>query len=112
MEAEGRRRKTNFLCLVAKGRESQGRLIDAFDKYQEFAATSQSDDLISVLDEPSVRASGEVWSQGRIAAMVAKASPENKKPLEAKIQSTWDQLQKKAQRLMSLRSLLHFRVLF
>ena len=108
MEAEGRRRKTNFLCLVAKGRESQGRLIDAFDKYQEFAATSQSDDLISVLDEPSVRASGEVWSQGRIAAMVAKASPENKKPLEAKIQSSWDQLQKKGATLDELKKFVAF----
>ncbi|MEY4613888.1 MAG: hypothetical protein RL179_1861 [Planctomycetota bacterium] len=107
-EAEGRRRRTNFLCLVAKGRESQGRLIDAFDKYQEFAASSQSDDLISVLDEPSVRASGEVWAQGRIAAMVAKATPENKKPLEAKIQSNWEQLLKKGPTLDELKKFVGF----
>ncbi len=108
LEAESRKRRANFLCIVAKGRESQGRLIDAFDKYQEFAALASNEDLISVLDEPSVRASGEVWSQGRIAAMVAKATPENKKPLEAKIQSNWEQLLKKNPSVDELKKFVAF----
>ena len=94
-EAEQRRRKANFLCLVAKGRESQGRLVEAFEKYLEFASIALPDELISVIDEPSVRSAADVWSQGRIAAMVASASPEQRKPLEEKIQGQWEELKKK-----------------
>lgn len=94
-EAEGRRRRANYLCLVAKGREHQGRLVEAFEKYIEFASIAPPEELISVIDEPSVRSAADVWSQGRIAAMVAAASPEQRKPLEEKIQAQWDALKGK-----------------
>jgi outer membrane protein assembly factor BamB len=97
---EQRRRRANFLCLVAKGKEAQGKLVEAFEKYQEFAkeAAAQKDGdankLISVVDEPNVRAAPEVWSGGRIAAMVAKATPENRKPLEDLMTKRWEELKK------------------
>jgi outer membrane protein assembly factor BamB/tetratricopeptide (TPR) repeat protein len=85
-----RRRKANFLCLVGKGREAQNRLVDAFEKYLELGVSSQKDELIQVVDEPSVKAAPDVWSQGRIASMVANAKdPEQKKALENEIIKRW-----------------------
>jgi tetratricopeptide (TPR) repeat protein len=88
--AEQRRRRANFLCLVGKGRENQKRLVEAFDKYLELAEEAQKDELIQVVDEPSVKAAPDVWSQGRIAAMVANAKDsDQKRALEAKINQRW-----------------------
>jgi outer membrane protein assembly factor BamB len=92
--AETRKRKGNYLCLVAKGREAQGRLVEAFEKYREFGELAGKQELISVVDEPAVKAAPDVWSQGRIAAMVAKAKPEHRKPLEDMIQKKWAELHK------------------
>jgi outer membrane protein assembly factor BamB len=92
-EAEGRRRRGNFLCLVAKGREAQGRLVDAFEKYREFGEMAGKEELISVVDEPAVKAAPDVWSQGRIAAMVARANDEQRKPLEELITRKWAHLE-------------------
>src|SRR5262249_589124 len=63
--AEERRRRANFLCLVAKGKEKQGKLVEAFEYYQQFSAAAGSQELISVVDEPAVRAAPDVWTQGR-----------------------------------------------
>ena len=78
-EAEERRRRANFLCLVGKGREAQGRLVEAFEHYLELGEEAQKDELIQVVDEPSVKAAPDVWSQGRIAAMVANATDAKQK---------------------------------
>jgi outer membrane protein assembly factor BamB len=94
LREEERKRKANFLCLVAKGKEAQGNLVDAFERYQAFGALAGRGELLSVIDEPSVKAAPDVWSQGRIAAMVAKATPEQRGPLEQRITERWEKLQK------------------
>jgi tetratricopeptide (TPR) repeat protein len=92
--AEERRRRANFLCLVGKGREKQNRLVEAFEKYLELGQEAKKDELIQVVDEPSVKAAPDVWSQGRIAAMVANAADgKQKQALEALIKEKWDKLQ-------------------
>src|SRR5690348_11317879 len=58
---------------------AQGRLVEAFEKYREFGELAGKQELISVVDEPAVKAAPDVWSQGRIAAMVARAKPEHRK---------------------------------
>lgn len=93
--AEERRRRANFLCLVAKGKESQRKLVEAFEKYQEFAAITGNQELISVVDEPTVKAAPDVWSRGRIAAMVASATADERKPLEELVGRKWLELKKK-----------------
>ena len=98
------RRRANFLCLVAKGREAQGKLVEAFEKYQEFAALAGKDELIPLLDEPTVRAAPDVWSQGRIAAMVAKATPEQPQAAGGPHRRRWKKLQQSTTDLDDLRS--------
>lgn len=90
LEAEARRRRANFLCLVGKGRENQNRLVEAFEKYLELGLEAKKDELIQVIDEPSVKAAPDIWSQGRIAAMVANAQDaKQKKALEDLITQKW-----------------------
>lgn len=90
-----KKRRAKFLFLVAKGREAQGKLVEAFDRYQEYAAAAPAEELIPGIDEPSVQSSADVWARGRIAAMVANATEENRKPLEAMIGQKWAKVQAK-----------------
>jgi len=93
LEEEQRRRQAGYLSLLAKGREEQGRLLDAFQAYLEFAGLAESSELVSVINEPSVKARPDVWAQGRIAALVAKATPEQRRPLDAEIARRWQEVQ-------------------
>ena len=88
-----RKRRANFLCLVGKGRESQNRLVEAFDKYLELGMEAK-DDLIQVVDEPTVKTAPDVWSQGRISSMVLNAKdPKQRAALEEQIKKRWDKLE-------------------
>jgi outer membrane protein assembly factor BamB len=93
LEDEQQRRQGNYLYLLAKGRESQKRLSEAFDAYLAFGALSRNKDLISVMDQPGVKARPDVWAQGRLAAMVANANPDQRRPLEEKIARQWLKVQ-------------------
>jgi outer membrane protein assembly factor BamB len=90
--AETRRRTANFLCLVAAGKEKQGKLVEAFEKYQEFSKAAGGQELISVVDEPTVKANPDAWSEGRIKAMLARATPDQRKPLEDLVARQWEQV--------------------
>ncbi|MFN4260330.1 MAG: PQQ-binding-like beta-propeller repeat protein [Gemmataceae bacterium] len=86
------KRQANFLCLLAKGREQQGRLVDAFQAYMDFGALVGNEELISVIDEPTTRAKPDVWARDRIATMMAKATPAQRQPLEEKITQRWNEV--------------------
>jgi outer membrane protein assembly factor BamB/tetratricopeptide (TPR) repeat protein len=88
-EREQRRRLAGFLCLLADGREKQGRLMEAFQAYLDFGALAEAKELVSVINEPAVKAQPDVWAQGRIAALVAKASLAQRRSLESEIAARW-----------------------
>lgn len=93
LEAEQRRRRSTYLWLVGKGREEQGRLVEAFEKYQEFAeAAGKQSELVPAVDDRQVKAAPDVWSRGRIIAMMNNAKPENRRPLEKLIADKWHKL--------------------
>jgi outer membrane protein assembly factor BamB/tetratricopeptide (TPR) repeat protein len=94
LEVEGQRRLANRLCLLAKGLEGEERLTDAFKCYMDFIGVVGNKDqkeLISVIDEPLVKASPDVWAQGRISAMVnnEKYTAAARQPLEELIKEKW-----------------------
>jgi outer membrane protein assembly factor BamB len=93
-EEETQRRRSTFLYLLAKGREGQGRLVEAFDYYQKFGAVAGNKELVSVPDESMLKAPPDKWAQGRIAAMVAKATPDARMPLEKQIANAWEDVRK------------------
>src|SRR5262249_40882062 len=87
---EQRKRQANFLCLLAKGRERQGRLEEAYQAYMDFGALNASQELISVIDEPATKSPPAVRARGRIAAMMEKASAAQRQPLEVKLAGDWN----------------------
>ena len=89
---EARRRRTNFLYLVAKGKEGQRKLTEAFDLYLKLNSEAQPNELLSLVDERLVKAAPDVLAQGRIAAMVASATEAERKPLEARIATRWKEI--------------------
>ncbi|HJT75662.1 MAG TPA: PQQ-binding-like beta-propeller repeat protein, partial [Gemmataceae bacterium] len=91
-EAETRRRQADYLCLVAQGREGQGRLNEAFQCYMEFGALSDGKELLSVVGDRAVKAPADVWARGRINAMMARATPGQREPLEKLLARKWDEL--------------------
>jgi outer membrane protein assembly factor BamB/tetratricopeptide (TPR) repeat protein len=86
------RRKSNYFCLVAKGKETQGKLLDAFDNYMKFGTLVGNKEMVSVIDEPNTNARPDVWARGRIQNMIKKATPEQRKPLETRVSVEWDKV--------------------
>ena len=87
---ETQRRTANFLCLLAQGREAQGKLSEALAGYLEYGSlpTAQNE-LLGVVTESAVKAQASVWAHGRIQAMLEQARPDQRKPLEEVIANTW-----------------------
>jgi outer membrane protein assembly factor BamB len=79
------RREANYLSLVGRGREAQGRLLDALAAYEQFGALTGNKELISVVDELNTRSRPDVWSRGRIKGMIDKASTDQRRQIEAAI---------------------------
>ncbi len=92
-KAAALRRRTKYLCLLAEGKEGQHRLAEAFDLYMQLNAEAPPDLPLPLVDEPMVKAAPDVLAQGRIAAMVANASEEERRPLEARIAARWREIQ-------------------
>jgi tetratricopeptide (TPR) repeat protein len=93
--AEQQRREFNFLMMLAKGREKQGKLVEALVAYLAFAAVTGNADLVPDIDEPNTKVAPLGWARGRIALLMEKATPEQRKQLEAKIAEEWKKLQGK-----------------
>src|SRR5687768_2079802 len=90
LQEEELRRKSNYYCLVAKGKETQGKLLEAFENYMHFGTLVGNKEMVSVIDEPNTNARPDVWARGRIQNMIKKATPEQRKPLETKVVQEWN----------------------
>src|SRR5262249_28086572 len=76
--------------LLAKGREGQGRLGDAFDNYLKLAALGEGKTLLEMPDEPNVRMRPDVWARGRIEGMIRTAvNPAARKSPEDRVNAEW-----------------------
>ena len=85
------RRKGLYLSLVARGREKQGRVADAFRAYRAFAALGDSRQLVSIPDEPNGTTRPDVWARGRIEAMVRAATdPAARRALAELVAKEWE----------------------
>jgi outer membrane protein assembly factor BamB/tetratricopeptide (TPR) repeat protein len=91
------KRQSDYLCLLGKGRESQGHLMEAFDAYMDFGKLNGNTALVPSVDERNTLAKPDVWARGRIAAMLEKAKPEERKPLEERIAAQWKEVHAKGE---------------
>lgn len=92
-EDETRRRERYQFYLMARGRESQGRLGEAFDFYLKLAALGEGKQLLEMPDEPNVKMRPDVWARGRIEGMIRRAATaEARKSLEDRVAKEWDEV--------------------
>ncbi|MFO0799887.1 MAG: hypothetical protein U0804_20650 [Gemmataceae bacterium] len=82
-------RRRLYLSLLAKGREGQGRLDEAFDNYMRLSKLG-AELLQPDPDEPSVLRRADVAARGRIQAMIGRAAPAARKGLEGRVAAEWD----------------------
>ena len=81
------------MSLVARGRERQGKLAEAFDHYRAFASLGDNKQLVSISDEPNGQTRPDVWARGRIDAMIRNVKdPTAQKTLDQRVQKEWDAL--------------------
>lgn len=84
-------RKRTFLNLLAKGREKQGRLGEAFDHYLALAQLGV-DKLQPDPDDANVKMRSDVIARGRIEGMIRRADPAARKSLETRVDKQWEQV--------------------
>lgn len=92
---EHKRRQERFWGLVARGREEEGKLVEAFQAYLEYGQLAGGRQLVSVLGDPSAKARPELWVQGRLTALLSRATPEQRQMLEEEIGRRWESIRAK-----------------
>jgi outer membrane protein assembly factor BamB/tetratricopeptide (TPR) repeat protein len=93
---EEQQRQAHFLRLLGQGREAQGDLVAAFQAYKDFGALPiHRDGVIRLPEDPSHKIPVSSWLRGRVSAMLAKATPQQRRPLEEKIAQEWKAVQAK-----------------
>ncbi len=89
--AERQRRHTQLLCLLARGREKQGRLLDAVKAYEELVAAGPGE-LLIVPEDPAVKARPDVWVRSGLADLIARATPAQRRELDDHLGRAWREL--------------------
>ncbi len=93
---EKQTRQAKFFRIVGNGRELEGNLIEAFQMYKEFGSLPIIREAgVASLEDPSDKVPVDVWLRGRVASMFARATPEQRAPLEAKIAEEWKAVEAK-----------------
>jgi len=86
------RRRASYLELVGRGRENQGRVLDAFRAYEQYGELAGHKELVDSIDEPNTKARPDVWSRARIQALLTNAKPDDRKQLETEISTRWEKV--------------------
>jgi len=87
---EQQTRQARFFRLLGEGREHQGNLVEAFQAFRAFGDLPlNKKEGVAATDDPTHKIPTNVWLRGRIAAMIASSTLEQRKPLEEKIAEEW-----------------------
>jgi outer membrane protein assembly factor BamB/tetratricopeptide (TPR) repeat protein len=92
LQLESRRREVLLSALVARGREQQGRLVEALRAYADLQNDEGWEQRLLRLDQDPVERLPRVWAAGRVAAMIARANPVRRATLEKEIAGQWRRL--------------------
>ncbi len=85
MESEARRRRITYLVLLARGREGQGKAVEALRAYLDLAGLGRGADLLTA-EEPDLRIAPALWVRGRVVGLKATTA-EEQTALSAEIES-------------------------
>ena len=91
--AEEQQRQTNLLCLLARGRErQQGGRPAALQAYLDLYGHDAGGQLVTVLDDPVVRARLDVWVRSRVSALFARADTREARALHEQVAQEWQRV--------------------
>lgn len=93
LREERDRRLATYFFLLARGREQQGRLVDALPAYRQLHALAHAGQPVTITAAAAVQARPDVWVRGRVTELLAKATIEQRRALEAEVNREWKQLQ-------------------
>lgn len=94
-KSEERRRQSTYFGLLARGREKQGRFLDAVKAYESLANVVDPGMFFIPTDDSALRISADVLSRGRLMSMLSSAKPEDKAVLESWLASRLAELMTK-----------------
>jgi outer membrane protein assembly factor BamB/tetratricopeptide (TPR) repeat protein len=83
-------RRLQLRALVARGRESQGRVAEALREYGDLLDGARPDNLLAVPEDPALRVRPDVWVRGRVAALAGHAR--GSRVLNAEIERRWQEV--------------------
>jgi outer membrane protein assembly factor BamB/tetratricopeptide (TPR) repeat protein len=93
---EEQRRLGRFLRLNGEGREAQGKLVEAYRSFREYGSLPLNKEQgIANPDDPAHKIPSDIWVKGRIAAMIAKATADQRPPLDEEIAAEWKAVRRK-----------------
>jgi outer membrane protein assembly factor BamB len=90
---EQEKRRLLLLCVIARGREQQGRLVDALDQYEGICEISGDADRLLALDATSVEIQPRLWAAQRIAELLARCPVEKRAALDQALDRRWSSIQ-------------------
>jgi hypothetical protein len=85
VEAEQRQRRLTYYIIVGHGLEQQGKLVEALRAYLHLADLALATELLASPEKPALKVSPAAWARQRIQAMLAEATPEQRKQLEEEL---------------------------
>jgi outer membrane protein assembly factor BamB len=95
-EAEKQRREARYWRIVGQGREEQGKLVEAFLAFKDYGASPLfKDEGIPSMEDPLYKVPVNLWLRGRISAMFARATTEQRTALDKKIGEEWQAVKEK-----------------
>jgi tetratricopeptide (TPR) repeat protein len=84
-QAEQVRRRVRFFLLVARLRESQGRMTDALKAIIDLGDLGPSEEVITLPDDAAVKVRRDVWIRSLLTALLKRATPAQRKELEEEL---------------------------
>jgi outer membrane protein assembly factor BamB len=90
---EEQRRQTNLLCILAQGREQQpGGRPEALRAYLDLYGHDTGGQLVTVPEDPVVRARLDVWVRTRVAGLFARADAPEAQALHDQVAREWQRV--------------------
>jgi outer membrane protein assembly factor BamB/tetratricopeptide (TPR) repeat protein len=102
-EAESRRRLVTYFSLLARGREMQGKAVEAVRAYLELTDLGSPNELVASPFDPALKVTLPIMAAGRIKALLEKATPAQRKRIDEEIEKRGKEIRKEG-KLGSLRS--------
>src|SRR5262249_21726178 len=85
-KSEQNRRMGGYYLLLGRGRELQGKLVEAARAYLDFADLGAGGELLSVPDDPALKVAPAAVARRRLEALLKKIPAEQRKKLEEEIE--------------------------